>query len=43
MEQILRIPGPTPIPPSVEREMSKPMLGHRDRSFQELLASSNLN
>lgn len=39
MEQILRIPGPTPIPPSVEREMSKPMLGHRDRSFQELLAS----
>lgn len=39
MEQILRIPGPTPIPPSVEREMTKPMLGHRDRSFQDLLAS----
>lgn len=28
-QQYLRIPGPTPIPPSVERAMSQPMHGHR--------------
>ncbi len=26
---ILRIPGPSPIPPSVQRAMSQPMIGHR--------------
>src|SRR5690625_2303274 len=28
-QSILRIPGPTPIPPSVQRAMQKPMIGHR--------------
>ncbi|QZT32600.1 alanine--glyoxylate aminotransferase family protein [Caldalkalibacillus thermarum TA2.A1] len=36
--QLLRIPGPTPIPPSVQRAMSQPMVGHRSASFQELLS-----
>lgn len=35
---ILRIPGPTPIPPSVMRAVSQPMIGHRSASFKELLA-----
>lgn len=26
---LLRIPGPSPIPPSVQRAMSQPMIGHR--------------
>ncbi len=26
---LLRIPGPTPIPPSVQRAMAQPMIGHR--------------
>lgn len=26
---VLRIPGPSPIPPSVQRAMSQPMIGHR--------------
>ncbi|MBE3596202.1 MAG: alanine--glyoxylate aminotransferase family protein [Hydrogenibacillus sp.] len=34
----LRIPGPTPIPPSVERAMSRPMIGHRDQSMDELIS-----
>ncbi|MDQ0337790.1 aspartate aminotransferase-like enzyme [Caldalkalibacillus uzonensis] len=36
--QLLRIPGPTPIPPSVMRAMNQPMIGHRSASFQQLLA-----
>ncbi|XKH51748.1 alanine--glyoxylate aminotransferase family protein [Chryseomicrobium palamuruense] len=36
---ILRIPGPTPIPPSVQRAMQQPMIGHRDPETAELLAS----
>ncbi|MFD2042895.1 pyridoxal-phosphate-dependent aminotransferase family protein [Ornithinibacillus salinisoli] len=36
-QQMLRIPGPTPIPPSVQRAMSQPMIGHRDRDTKELL------
>ncbi|GEN30779.1 aspartate aminotransferase-like enzyme [Cerasibacillus quisquiliarum] len=36
-QQFLRIPGPTPIPPSVERAMSRPMIGHRNPETAELL------
>lgn len=35
--QLLRIPGPTPIPPSVQRAMTKPMIGHRDQETKDLL------
>lgn len=37
-QQILRIPGPSPIPPSVSRAMSQPMIGHRGESTSNLLA-----
>lgn len=37
-QQILRIPGPTPIPPSVERAMMQPMMGHRGKKTSELIA-----
>jgi len=37
-QQILRIPGPTPIPPSVQRAMAQPMIGHRGQSTSDLLA-----
>lgn len=36
-QQFLRIPGPTPIPPSVERAMIQPMIGHRGQETKELL------
>lgn len=36
-QQILRIPGPSPIPPSVQRSMSQPMIGHRGQETKELL------
>lgn len=35
---ILRIPGPSPIPPSVQREMSQPMIGHRGNEMKTLMA-----
>ncbi|MEN2466095.1 alanine--glyoxylate aminotransferase family protein [Ornithinibacillus sp. JPR2-1] len=35
--QLMRIPGPTPIPPSVQRAMTKPMIGHRDQETKDLL------
>lgn len=34
---LLRIPGPTPIPPSVSRAMTQPMIGHRSEEAKELL------
>lgn len=34
---ILRIPGPTPIPPSVQRAMSQPIVGHRAQETTELI------
>lgn len=37
-QQILRIPGPTPIPPSVSRAMSQPMIGHRGQSTSEMIS-----
>jgi aspartate aminotransferase-like enzyme len=35
--QLLRIPGPTPVPPSVERAMLSPMIGHRNQETKDLL------
>ncbi|MBB6451744.1 aspartate aminotransferase-like enzyme [Salirhabdus euzebyi] len=36
-QQLLRIPGPTPIPPSVERAMIQPMIGHRGQECKDLI------
>ncbi len=36
--QLLRIPGPTPIPPSVQLAMAQPMIGHRSKEAQEMIA-----
>ncbi|GAA0440090.1 alanine--glyoxylate aminotransferase family protein [Lentibacillus halophilus] len=36
-QTLLRIPGPTPVPPSVQRAMSQPMIGHRDQETKDLL------
>ncbi|MFD2761565.1 pyridoxal-phosphate-dependent aminotransferase family protein [Lentibacillus juripiscarius] len=36
-QTFLRIPGPTPIPPSVQRTMSQPMIGHRNQETKDLL------
>ncbi|MEC2158088.1 pyridoxal-phosphate-dependent aminotransferase family protein [Virgibacillus halodenitrificans] len=38
-QTILRIPGPTPIPPSVNRAMNQPMIGHRDQETKSLIES----
>lgn len=38
-QQYLRIPGPTPVPPSVQRAMAQPMIGHRGQETSELLRS----
>lgn len=38
-QQILRIPGPSPIPPSVARAMSQPMIGHRGQSTSDMIAA----
>ncbi len=37
-QQILRIPGPSPIPPSVSRAMAQPMIGHRGQNTYDMLA-----
>lgn len=39
-KMILRIPGPTPIPPRVQMAMSQPMMGHRSGQFSSLFAST---
>lgn len=36
-QHILRIPGPSPIPPSVQRAMNQTMIGHRGKETKELL------
>lgn len=38
-QSILRIPGPTPIPPSVQQAMHRPMIGHRGDEMTNLLRS----
>jgi aspartate aminotransferase-like enzyme len=35
----LRIPGPTPLPPSVLNALGKPMIGHRGKEFRDLFGS----
>ena len=35
---VLRIPGPTPVPPEVTRAMTHSMIGHRSADFSNLLA-----
>ncbi|PWK14413.1 pyridoxal-phosphate-dependent aminotransferase family protein [Tumebacillus permanentifrigoris] len=39
-QTILRIPGPTPVPPQVERAMARPMIGHRGGEFSALFAQA---
>ena len=39
-QTILRIPGPTPIPPSVEKALATPMIGHRSGDFSKLFAQT---
>ena len=36
-QHLLRIPGPSPIPPSVQSAMSQPMVGHRGQEAKELI------
>lgn len=36
-QQYLRIPGPTPVPPSVQRAMAQPMVGHRATETADLI------
>lgn len=36
-QQFLLLPGPTPVPTSVLRAMSKPMINHRGPEFKELM------
>lgn len=37
-EQVhLHIPGPSPVPPQVQRAMSRPMIGHRSGDFAKLV------
>ncbi len=35
-ESVLRVPGPTPIPPQVAQAMSQPMVSHRGAGFRAL-------
>src|SRR5215472_13932149 len=37
MEQNLRIPGPTPIPPRVAEALARPMINHRGPEFAAIL------
>lgn len=36
-QAILRIPGPSPIPPSVQRAMNQTMIGHRGKETSQML------
>ena len=38
MQQNLRIPGPTPIPPEVADAMARPMINHRGPEFAAIIA-----
>jgi aspartate aminotransferase-like enzyme len=40
---LLFTPGPTPIPPQVQTELSKPMIHHRSPEFEEIFASLRNN
>ena len=39
LETNLRIPGPTPLPPSVREALGRPMINHRGTEFKQLLKS----
>ena len=39
MDINLRIPGPTPLPPSVLQALAQPMIGHRGAEFRQLFRS----
>lgn len=39
-QTILRIPGPTPVPPQVSRAMMRPMIGHRSGEFSALFGET---
>ncbi|MEK3905578.1 alanine--glyoxylate aminotransferase family protein [Oceanobacillus sp. FSL K6-0127] len=36
-QHLLRIPGPSPIPPSVQRAMNQTMIGHRGKETKDLI------
>lgn len=40
-QTILRIPGPSPIPPSVHRAMNQTMIGHRGKETSQMLKNIN--
>jgi len=37
-KELLLVPGPTPIPPQVQRAMLKPVINHRCPAYEELFA-----
>jgi aspartate aminotransferase-like enzyme len=41
MDQNLRVPGPTPIPPAVRDAQAQPMIDHRGTEFAELLRETS--
>ncbi len=43
VEANLRIPGPTPLPPSVREAMGRPMINHRGAEFKQLLKTLSAN
>lgn len=38
-KELLLVPGPTPIPPQVQRAMMRPVINHRCPAYEELFAS----
>ncbi|MCS7224672.1 MAG: alanine--glyoxylate aminotransferase family protein [Armatimonadetes bacterium] len=38
-KELLLVPGPTPIPPFVERAMSRPVINHRGPAYEQLFAT----
>lgn len=41
-KELLLVPGPTPIPPQVQRAMLKPVINHRSPAYEELFAGLQL-
>jgi len=37
-KELLLVPGPTPIPPQVQRAMMRPVINHRSSAYEELFA-----
>lgn len=38
-DEILRIPGPTPIPPAIHNAMNRPIIGHRTNECEQLIST----